>query len=311
MMAAGTAGVLDEYADVLDLSRVGAIVTKSITQQPRAGNATWRIAPTPSGMLNAIGLANPGLEGFRSTYAPRVAAVPTTVIGSVSEFSIDGYVAVAALFEATPGIQAVELNVSCPNVSHGCEFGLDCHLLSQLVIAVGAVLKRCRLFVKLSPAVMGMSGGVVAAVRAAIEPAGPPRGPNSRPGADAICLANTVPAMVIDVNTRRPILSRGGGGLSGPGIHPIAVRLVHDAYVGICKDTHTPIIGIGGVLTWQDAAEFIIAGATAVQVGTGLFADPRCPITIAKGLERWVARQGFVTIANAVGAILPPLDPSI
>ncbi len=310
MMAAGTAGTLDEYADVVDLSKVGAIVTKSITAEPRAGNATWRIVPTTHGMLNAIGLANVGLAGFVREYAPRVAGVPTTVIGSVSEFSIDGYVRVAATFETIPGIVGVELNVSCPNVNHGCEFGLDVTLLSELVRNVRSVLRTRRLLIKLSPAVMGLPGGVTAAVRAAIEPGGQPGGPNSRPGADVVCLANTVPAMAIDVQTRQPRLSRGGGGLSGPGIKPIAVRLVHDAYKGICKDTGTPIVGIGGVLTWEDAAEFMIAGASAVEVGTGLFVDPRCPVKIAKGLEKWGKSQGFASIAGATGSMREPLDPS-
>ncbi len=310
MMAAGTAGTLDEYADVMDLSRVGAIVTKSITVEPRMGNATWRIVPTAHGMLNAIGLANVGIDAFVREYAPRIASVPTAVIGSVSEFSIDGYVKVAAAFEKIPGVLGVELNVSCPNVNHGCEFGLDVTLLSELVRNVRDVLRTRRLLVKLSPAVMGLPGGVVSAVRAAIEPGGQGGGPNNRPGADVVCLANTVPAMAIDVKTRRPRLSRGGGGLSGPGIKPIAVRLVHDAYKGICKQTNTPIIGIGGVLTWEDAAEFMIAGASAVEVGTGLFVDPRCPVTISKGLEKWGRAQGFAQIASATGSILEPVDPS-
>jgi dihydroorotate dehydrogenase (NAD+) catalytic subunit len=311
MLAAGTAGTLTELADVLALSRIGGLVTKSITVEPREGNKTWRIVPTEHGMLNAIGLANIGVEAFARDYAPKVASVPTSVIGSVSEFSIEGYVRVAAMFDQTPGIQGIELNVSCPNVNHGCEFGSDPVLLAELVREVRRVTTRTRLLVKLSPVVMG-NPGIVAISKVAIEPAGSsPSGPNARPGADCLCIANTVPAMAIDVETRSPRLSRGGGGLSGPGIHPIAVRLVHDAYQGICKSTQTPIVGIGGVLRWQDAAEFIIAGATAVEVGTGLFIDPKCPLTIAKGLEAWVRRQGAASIRDLIGSIRPPEDPTV
>lgn len=309
-MAAGTAGTLDEYADVLDLSNVGAVVTKSITVEPRPGNATWRVVPTAHGMLNAIGLANVGVAAFMRDYAHRVEQVPTTVIGSVSEFSIDGYVRVAAAFEAIPAIAGVELNVSCPNVNHGCEFGLDLTLLRELVRQVRGVLKTKRLLVKLSPAVMGLPGGVISAARAAIDCGGEPGGPQSRPGADIICLANTVPAMAIDIHTRSPRLSRGGGGLSGPGVKPIAVRLVHDAYKGVCRETSTPIVGIGGVMTGEDAAEFMIAGATAVEVGTGLFIDPLAPVTIAKQLHSWGKSQGFIHISQAIGALRDPIDPS-
>ncbi|MEI7657842.1 MAG: dihydroorotate dehydrogenase, partial [Phycisphaerae bacterium] len=154
LLAAGTAGTLTEMADVLDLSKVGGVVTKSITVAPREGNKTWRIIPSDHGMLNAIGLANVGVEAFARDYASQVAAVPTAVVGSVSEFSIEGYVRVAAMFDATPGIVAVELNVSCPNVNHGCEFGSDPSLLAELVRAVRAVTPRVRLFVQLSPVVM-------------------------------------------------------------------------------------------------------------------------------------------------------------
>jgi len=311
LLAAGTAGTLDEYSDVVDLELIGGIVTKSITVEPRSGNSTWRVVPTPHGMLNAIGLANIGVKAFVREYGPRVASVPTSVFGSVSEFSIDGYVKVAAAFEGIAAIVGVELNVSCPNVNHGCEFGLDPPRLSELIRNVRDVLKTKRLLVKLSPAVMGLPGGVVAAIKAAIEPGGPSGGPNGRPGADAVCLANTVPAMAIDVHTRRPLLSRGGGGLSGPGVHPIAVRLVHDAYFGICKQTQTPIVGIGGVLDWRDAAEFIIAGASAVQVGTGLFIDPRAPVAISRGLKKWLAFHRFGSVAQAVGQVAAPVDPSV
>ncbi len=302
LLAAGTAGTLDEMSDVMDMSRLGALVTKSITVAPRDGNATWRIIPTDHGMINAIGLANVGLDAFMRDYAPRVGQVPTMVIGSVSEFSIDGYVKVAAAMDGA-GFQAVEINVSCPNVHHGTEFGSDCVMLAELVKELRAAVKRARLFIKLSPVVMGVPG-IVAVAKAAIEPAGSqPGGPNSRPGADGLCIANTVPAMAVDVHTRKMRISRGSGGLSGPGIHPIAVKLVHDAYTGVCRDTKTPIIGIGGVSRWEDAAEFILVGASAVEMGTMLFADPRAPLKVVKGLEKWVKQQGAASISDLIGTV--------
>lgn len=306
LLAAGTAGTLTEMADALDLSRVGAVVTKSITRLPRDGNATWRILPVDAGMLNAIGLANVGLDAFMRDYAPRAAGVPTTVVGSISGFSIEDFVAVASAMDAVEAIPAVEINVSCPNVKHNTEFGSDPPLLAELVREVRRALPRTRLFVKLSPIASGPLK-LADVARAAIEPAtSAPSGPNQRPGCDALCVANTMPAMAIDVETRQPRLANVTGGLSGPAIHPIAVKLVHDVYRGVARDTQTPIVGIGGVLKWHHAAEFILAGASAVQVGTGLFADPSCPISIAKGLESWVRRQGVADIRELVGGLELP-----
>ena len=302
ILAAGTAGYLDEMADVLDLSQVGAVVTKSITALPREGNQTWRIIETKSGMLNAIGLANVGAEAFARDYAPRVKNVPTTVIGSVAGFSVDDYVAVAARMDAVEGIGAVEINVSCPNVHGGTEFGSDPRLLAELVRAVRPALAHTRLFVKLSPVATGPVS-IVEFARAAVEAGAQPAGPNLRPGADAVCLANTMPAMAIDVHTRRPRLANVTGGLSGPAVHPIAVRLVHEVYRKFAKSSGTPIVGIGGVLTWEDAAEFILVGASAVEMGTGLFVDPRSPAKVVRGLEKWARDQGTPNISDLVGAV--------
>jgi dihydroorotate dehydrogenase (NAD+) catalytic subunit len=317
LLAAGTAGLLDEMADVVNLALVGGVVTKSITPLPREGNATWRIITAEHGggrggaMLNAIGLANVGLEAFMRDVAPKVPKVPTAVIGSVSGFSIEDYVAVARAFDTIEAMPAIEINVSCPNVKSGAEFASDAGMLRELVGAVRAVVKRARLLVKLSPVAIGqVSGGtpgvpgIVSIAKAAIEGAGVPGGPNSSFGADALCLANTVPAMAIDVHTRRPRLARGSGGLSGPAIHPIAVKLVRDAYVGVCKDAKVPIVGIGGVLTWEDAAEFVLAGASAVQMGTALFVDPRSPLKVVRGLTRWTQDQGCATISELVGNVI-------
>jgi len=303
MLAAGTAGTLDEMGDVLDLSRVGAVVTKSVTARARDGNATWRILECKAGMLNAIGLANVGLEAFEAHVAPRIAGVPTAVVGSVAGFSIEDYVRVAGAMGEVEGIAAVELNVSCPNVREGTEFGADPRLLRELVGAVRGALPRTRLFVKLSPVAIGTPHGIADLARAAIDAGAQPGGPNGRPGADALTIANTVPAMAIDVATRRPRLANMTGGLSGPAVHPIAVKLVYDAYRLVCRETGTPIIGCGGVQAWEDAAELILAGASAVQMGTALFVDPRSALRVVRGLERWVRRQSAGSIEELVGAV--------
>lgn len=303
ILAAGTAGTLDEMADVLDLSRVGALVTKSITRQPREGNPTWRILETKAGMLNAIGLANVGVEAFEEHLAPRVADVPTVVIGSIAGFSIDDYVRVAVAMDEVEAMPAVELNVSCPNVRGGSEFGSDPALLRELVAAVRPALPTTRLLVKLSPVAVASPHGVAEFARAAIDAGARPNGPNQRPGADALCIANTMPAMAIDVKTRRPRLANVTGGLSGPAVHPVAVKLVYDAYRLVCRGSGTPIVGVGGVLGWDDAAEFILAGASAVEIGTGLFADPRLPLKIDRGLEKWVRRQGAANVGALVGQV--------
>lgn len=312
ILAAGTAGYLDEMADVLDLSRVGAVVTKSITAQPREGNPTWRIIESRAGggMLNAIGLANVGVDHFVEHFAPRIGQVPATVIGSIAGFSIDDYVRVAAAMNEIEAMPAVELNVSCPNVRGGVEFGLDPAALRELVREVRRVLTRKRLFVKLSPIAVG-EPPMAEIARAAIEPggttavdgAGAVFGPNSRPGADGLCISNTVPAMAIDVETRKPRLANTTGGLSGPAIHPIAVKLVYEVYRKVAKQTSTPIVGLGGVLRWEDAAEFILAGASAVEMGTALFVDPKSPGHVASGLEKWARRQGAANIADLVGRL--------
>jgi dihydroorotate dehydrogenase (NAD+) catalytic subunit len=307
ILAAGCAGTLEELAGVLDLSRVGGLVTKSITPEPREGNAPWRVAPVDAGMLNAVGLANPGIDAFVRDYAPRIPAMPLPAIVSVAGFSVDDYVRVCAGVDAINAarevVPAVELNVSCPNVKAGCEFAFDPALLSDLIREARRVLTRTRLFVKLSP----IPGGKVTMTdiaKAAVEPANSsPTGPNQRPGAEALCIANTTPAMAIDVRTRRPVLGRVTGGLSGPAVHPMAVKLVYDVHRAFARDAGVPIIGLGGVMRWEHAAEFILAGATAVQVGTGLFADPRSPLAIARGLEKWVRTQRARNIQELVGAI--------
>ncbi len=309
LLAAGCAGTLHELSDVLDLSRVGGVVTKSITPKPREGNPFRRITPAgerSGGMLNAIGLANPGLEAFEEHYLPRAETVAagdahdgrrTAIMGSVAGFSVEDYQAVAATFDehADRGIAAVELNVSCPNVRTGVEFGASPSLIRELMQGVTQVVTRLPIFVKLSP----VTPEIVSVARAAVES-----------GASGVTLANTIPAMAIDVESRRPMLANTTGGLSGPAVHAVAVRVVHEVYRKFAKDADhprggkgVPILGVGGVYSWQDAAEFILAGASAVQMGTALYADPRSPLAVVKGLEQWVRRSGRSDIRELVGAV--------
>lgn len=308
ILAAGTAGYLNEMDEVLPLSRVGAVVTKSITLRPREGNATWRIIESRAGMLNAIGLANVGLEHFVEHMAARVAAVPCGVIGSIAGFSVDDYVQVAAAMDDIEALAAVEINVSCPNVRGGVEFGCDPGALRELMLTLRPVLAHKPMLVKLSPLAVATPGfTMVESARMAIDPAGSGPGvrggPNGRAGADALSIANTTPAMAIDVRTRRPRLANVTGGLSGPGVHPMVVKLIHDVYRGVARDAGVPLVGIGGVLRWEDAAEFVLAGASAVQMGTALFADPRSPLRVVKGLEKWVKKQGVGSIGELVGKV--------
>ncbi len=301
LLAAGTAGYVDEMADAMPLRSVGAVVTKSITAEPREGNQTWRVMDVPGGMLNAIGLANVGRDKFRATFAPRIAEAPTRVIGSIAGHSIEDYVSVAHMFNEISHVPAVEINVSCPNVAHGSTFGESPEALRELLQAVRPALADAKLFVKMPPITSGDGSdhSMVALATVAIEC-----------GADAITIANTVPAMAIDVETRTPRLANVTGGLSGPAVHPIAVRLVHLVYRGVARDAGVPIIGAGGVVCWQDAAEFILAGATAVEIGTALFADPRISGRVVSGLERWVKRQGASSVTELIGAVrLPETKP--
>jgi len=291
--AAGTCGYVDELADQIDIRQVGAIVTKSITREPREGNVPWRIVELrqATGMLNAIGLANVGIDEFLRSKLKRLPDVDAVVMGSIAGHSIHDYVSVGAAIDQDGRLPAVELNVSCPNTSDGLQFGEHPDKLAELLREVRPALKRTKLIVKLSPNV----GDIVRMADAAI--AG---------GADALTLINTVAAMAIDVHTRRTRLSRGSGGLSGPAIHPIAVRMVHEVFHKVARPAGVPIIGLGGVMTWEDAAELMLAGATAVGVGTALFVDPAQPARIVRGLQRWCREQGCSRIAELTGQAIAP-----
>ena len=288
VLAAGTCGYGVEFAGVLDPADVGAITTKSITREPREGNRPWRIVDTPRGMLNAIGLANVGLDVFVNEKLPAAGRLDAPIIASIAGHSIDDYVTVAQAFDGCDEIALVELNVSCPNTADGQQFGEHRDALASLLREIRPVLSNKKLFVKLSPNASDVCGMAGAAVES---------------GADGLTLMNTFTAMSIDVATRKPRLERGMGGLSGVGIHPIVVRMVHQIYCDVARDANVPIIGLGGVLDWQDAAEFILAGATAVGIGTSLFVDPTVPKTIANDLARWVDQQGCSKLAELVGAV--------
>ncbi len=288
VLAAGTSGVIGEISDAIDLRELGAITTKSITAEPRDGNQPIRMADLPKGMINAIGLANGGIADFATNYAPKSKKIDTTIIGSIAGDSIESYIQVAKVMNDLEGIDLVEINVSCPNTSDGLEFGSCPTKLSELLREIKPTLQTTPMIVKLSAACGDIRPHADAAIKA---------------GADALTLINTIPAMAIDVETKKPLITRGIGGLSGPAIHPIAVRVVHEVYRDIARNANIPIIGTGGILHWEDAAEFILAGATAIGIGTASFINPSISIKIAKKLSAWVKRQGCRSITDLIGQV--------
>jgi dihydroorotate dehydrogenase (NAD+) catalytic subunit len=288
VLAAGTCGYGPEVADFMDPRGLGAVTTKSITPESREGHPPWRVIDVPGGMMNAIGLANLGLERFLAEKVPAIAGMPTIAIGSIAGHSVADYVAVATAFDPIDTLPIVELNVSCPNTADGRQFGHDPQALRTVLGEVRPALTRTKLLVKLAPD----APDPLAMASAAIEA-----------GADGLTVSNTWPAMAIDVDSRRPRLSAGRGGLSGPAVHPLAVRLVFAIHRAVAGPAKVPIIGLGGVLHWRDAAEFILAGATAVGIGTALFVDPRIPRRVVKGLEGWVKAQGCTNVLELVGRV--------
>lgn len=302
MTASGTCGYGYEYGDFTDLSRLGAFVTKSITAEARKGNEAYRIVETRGGMLNAIGLANVGLEAFLTDKLPQLRKLRASgprIIVNVAGHSTDDYVTTCARIAAEPDVDAIELNVSCPNVKDGLTFGTDPRLLKELCREVRTAMKKeVRLIVKLSPNV----GDIVLTARAAVEG-----------GADVLSMINTFTAMAIDVNKRRPRLANGTGGLSGPAVRPLAVYLVHRVYRHVAREARVPIIGMGGIQYWQDAAEFLLAGASGLAVGTALFVDPATPVTIMDGLSAYLKQQGCKSLREIVGCLAlhgePPVTP--
>jgi len=288
MTASGTCGYGQELAGVLDYARLGAFTTKSVTRRERAGNAPERMVETPAGLLNAIGLANVGLKRFLAEKIPFIRSMPTPVFVNVAGETRADYVEVAAALDAQDCIAGVELNVSCPNVADGLMFGTDAALLADVTRAVRGVTRRGLLIVKLSPNVTDIAEMARAAIDA---------------GADALSLINTYVGMSVDAHTRRPRLANTTGGLSGPAIKPLALFNIHRVYRAVARDAGIPIIGMGGVQSATDAVEFMLAGATAVAVGTALFIDPTLPVRIADELPGYLDQHGVERVTELVGAL--------
>lgn len=285
MTASGTFGYGEEYADFIDLNRLGAIIVKGTTINHREGNPYPRMVETPSGMLNAVGLQNKGVKYFVNTIYPRIKYLDTEIIVNVSGAKVEDYVAVCEILNELDGINAIELNISCPNVKQGgMAFGTTTEGASQVVRAVRDVYSKT-VIVKLSPNVTN-----IADIALAVE----------SEGADSVSLVNTFLGMSIDVESRRPHLSTTTGGLSGPCIRPIAVRMVYQ----VANAVKIPVIGLGGIMNGRDALEFILAGATAVQVGTANFVDPTATIKIIDYIEDYLNRHNYSSIREIIGGMV-------
>lgn len=282
--ASGTFASGREYADFVDVGMLGAVVTKGVSLHPWAGNPSPRIAETASGMLNSIGLQNPGVEAFITGDLAWLAGQDVPVIVNVSGHSVAEYAAVAQRLDVEPAVSALEVNISCPNVDEGgMAFGTSCAAAAEVTRAVREVTAK-PLIVKLSPNVTD-----IAEIARAVESA----------GADAVSLINTLLGMAIDTDTFRPKLARVVGGLSGPAIKPVAVRMVWQvsSAVGI------PVVGMGGIMTAEDAVEFLLAGATAVAVGTGNFVDPTTTMRVVEGIEGFCTERGIERVGELTGAV--------
>jgi len=284
--ASGCFGYGIEYSGVIDVQRLGAFVSKGITPRARAGNPMPRITETPAGMLNAIGLQNPGIRGFVRKYPRLWEQWEVPAIVNISAEAVEDYAMMARILDEQPGIAAIEVNVSCPNVAQGgfC-FGWDPEMSAEVTRAVRAATSL-PLIVKLSPGAIDL-----AEVALAVEAA----------GADAISMINTLVGMTIDVRSRRPVLANLTGGLSGPAIRPIAVRMVYQVAAAV----RVPVIGMGGIMTLDDALEFFLAGASAVQVGTAIFTQPGVLIRLIDQIVAWLERNGFDALSTIVGMAQP------
>jgi len=286
LLASGTAGYGRELAGVMNLDRLGGLVTKAVSVEPRHGNPAPRVAEFPGGMLNAIGLANPGLDAVRSDALPWLAAhlhearVLVNVVGN----AIEDFVTVVSGLTGTAGFHAFELNVSCPNVKcGGLEFGADRQVLAELVAAVRRATQK-PVFVKLSPTLPNIAETAKAAVDA---------------GADGITVVNTIPGLLIDVESRKPALGFGTGGVSGPAILPIGVLATYR----VAQAVSVPIIGVGGVARPADVVQYLLAGASLVAVGTAALKNPRVPEQLVRGLAQWCERQGIGSLKEIVGSM--------
>ena len=287
MTASGTFGYGLEYGDFIDLNRLGGVLVKGTTLHPRQGNPYPRMAETPSGMLNAVGLQNKGVDYFCEHIYPTISGYDTAMIVNVSGSQVEDYIETAEKINALEGIPAIELNISCPNVKEGgMAFGVTCAGAASVVRAVRAVYDKT-LIVKLSPNVTD-----IAEIARAVE----------AEGADSISMINTLLGMAIDAEKRRPVLSTITGGLSGPAVKPIALRMVWQT----AQAVKVPIIGMGGIASAKDAIEFLLAGASAVEVGTYNFVDPSVTTQIVDGIEDYMRRHGFTDIQDLIGALQIP-----
>jgi len=284
MTASGTFGYGEEFMDFFDISRLGGVLVKGTTLEHREGNAYPRMAETPQGMLNAVGLQNKGVNYFAETIYPRIKDIDTNMLVNVSGSTIEDYIKTAEVVNELDNIPGIELNISCPNVKEGgMAFGTSCLSAASVVKAVREVYKK-HLMVKLSPNVTN-----IAEIGVAVEEA----------GADSISLINTLLGMAIDTKTRKPILSTITGGLSGPAVKPVALRMVWQ----VAQAVKVPIVGMGGIMNTADAVEFMLAGASAIQVGTANFIDPCVTSKIVDGLEEYCKEHGFDKVSDLVGAM--------
>src|SRR5512136_878978 len=284
MTASGTFGYGQEFAEYVDLERIGAFVTKGLSLKPRAGNPTPRIVETCGGMLNAIGLQNVGIDEFINSKVPYYRTIDTRVIANFFGTTVEEYAELAGRLDATPEVSGIEVNISCPNVKQGgIVFGTDPGAAAAVVEAVREKTLK-PVIVKLSPNVTD----IVAVARACVDA-----------GADALSVINTITGMAIDLKSRRPVLANITGGLSGPAIKPIALRMVWQ----VARAVDVPVIGIGGIMTATDALEFLLAGATAVQVGTASFLDPGAAGRIVREMEQYLVDNGIADVRELIGGL--------
>lgn len=287
MTASGTFGYGEEYADFIDISKIGGIIVKGTTLHKREGNPYPRMAETPSGMLNAVGLQNKGVDYFVEHIYPRIKDIDTQMIVNVSGSAIEDYVATAARINELEKIPAIELNISCPNVKQGgMAFGVTTKGAEEVTRAVREVYHKT-LIVKLSPNVTSIADIAKAAEYG---------------GADSVSLINTLLGMAIDAERRKPLLSTVTGGMSGAAVKPIALRMVWQ----VAQAVKIPVIGLGGIMNWRDAVEFILAGASAIQIGTANFIDPTVTLKVVDGINDYLDRHGFASVTDLVGALELP-----
>ena len=285
MTASGTFGYGKEFEDFVELEKIGGIIVKGTTLHRREGNPYPRMAETPMGMLNAVGLQNKGVDYFISEIYPQIKDIRTNMIVNVSGSAIEDYVQTAEKINELENIPAIELNISCPNVKQGgMAFGVTAKGASEVVKAVREVYKKT-LIVKLSPNVTDITE-----IARAVEGA----------GADSVSLINTLLGMAIDAEKRRPILSTITGGMSGAAVKPIALRMVWQ----VSKAVNIPVIGLGGIMNWKDAVEFLLAGASAIQIGTANFIDPAVTVKVSEGINDYLDRHGFTSVKDIIGGLI-------